>query len=477
MTDWTARLRGAPPPPRDLILPTEAWRARGGSYGRYRDDPVGFARDVLGMTLWDGQEAMLRAVQTQRKTAVRSGHKIGKSTGAAAIALWRTLAREDARTVITAPTNHQVKNIIWRELRRWHERAALPGEPALDPGTGYQYRRSEVIGLTTNEPERMAGVSGADLLYIVDEASGYDEAIFEAIEGNMAGGGRLLLISNPTQTSGTFYRAFTTERHLWHGLHISSTATPNAREGRIVIPGLATREWIEEKRGQWGPNSPLYQVRVEGNFPAQAANAVIGLAVVETAQARWEELPDDAPLRLGVDVARFGDDATIIQPVRGDRALPAREFRQFDNVEVAGFVVETARLLRRGEERVRVKVDDGGLGGGVVDVLRHSEEARRLGLVILPVNAGEGATDPAYMRRRDELWFGLRDWLKTGGIPDDALLAADLVSPTYTFAPSGRLVVESKKDLKKRLGRSPDHADALALAVYEPAASGEHFGW
>ncbi len=132
----------------------------------------------------------------------------------------------------------------------------------------------------------------------------------------MAGGASILLISNPTQTSGTFYEAFTTKRHLWHTIHISSETTPNVTEGRTIIPGLATRAWVEEKKADWGEESPLFQVRVRGNFPDQAENSVIGLGLIEAARARYDNAPAALSGRfdLGVDVARYGDDTTVLQP-------------------------------------------------------------------------------------------------------------------------------------------------------------------
>lgn len=193
---------------------------------KYAHDPVGFAKDVLGITVWAAMERILLAIRDKRKVAVRSGHKVSKSTTAAIIALWRCLCREGSRTVLSAPTARQVKAIIWKELSKRHREARLPGDLFLDPASGLRYRDSEVFGFSTADAEKMAGISGADLVFIIDEASGVDEGIFEAIEGNMAGGASILLISNPTQTSGTFYDAFTTKRHLWETIHVSSEDTP-----------------------------------------------------------------------------------------------------------------------------------------------------------------------------------------------------------------------------------------------------------
>lgn len=446
-------------------------------FAKYANDPVGFAKDVLGITVWAAMERILLAIRDKRKVAVRSGHKVSKSTTAAIIALWRCLAREGSRTVLSAPTARQVKAIIWKELSKRHREARLPGDLFLDPASGLRYRNSEVFGFSTADAEKMAGISGADLVFIIDEASGVDEGIFEAIEGNMAGGASILLISNPTQTSGTFYDAFTTKRHLWETIHVSSEDTPNVQTGELIIPGLATREWVQEKLSEWGEESPLFQVRVRGNFPTQAENTVIGLGLVEAARAR-HAAQEDAPtgaFTLGVDVARFGDDSTVLQPLFGTYPLPPRVHAKQDNVEVAGHVMDLVEELRAAHDypvsagAVRVKIDDLGNGGGVTDHLRHSERARELDITVLPVTVSEAATSEGYSKLRDQLWFALRDWLKEGGqLPPDSHLEGELVAVKYNFDTQGRSKVEPKADLKKRMGRSPDRADALALAVYDP---------
>ena len=455
----------------------KAPRADTNPFEKYRDDPVGFAEEVLGLTVWSAMRRILLAVRDKRKVAVRSGHKISKSTTAAIIALWRCLCREGSRTVLSAPTARQVKIIIWKELTRRHRNARLPGELFVDPGTGFRYRDSEVFGFATNEPEKMAGVSGEDLLFIIDEASGVDESLYEAIEGNMAGGAGLLLISNPTQTVGTFYEAFTTKRHLWETIHVSSEETPNVLEGRIVIPGLATREWVEEKRADWGEDSPRYQVRVRGNFPTQSENTVIGLGLVEAARLRYDaqEHPPTGAFTLGVDVARFGDDTTVLQPLFGLRPGAPATFAKQDNVEVAGHVMDFVQLLRQEHDypvaagAVRVKIDDLGNGGGVTDHLRHSERAQSLGIEVMPVTVSEAATADGYSKLRDQLWFALRDWLRDGGqLLPDSRLEGELLAPKYSFDTQGRAKVEKKEEIKKRMGRSPDRADALALAIYTP---------
>ena len=314
----------------------------------------------------------------------------------------------------------------------------------------------------------MAGLSGAEILFIIDEASGFPDALWEPIFGNMAGGGRLLALGNPTQLSGPFYEAFTQKQEFWSTLHISSEESPNVLAGDVLIPGLATREWVEEKKREWGEKSAAYQVRVAGNFPSQGDSAVIPFEAVQAAVLRWALTPADGLLHIGVDVARFGDDESVVQPRRGKKALEPFVFRGLDNVDLAGRVLRIARDLRNPGEKPRVKIDVVGNGSGVVDILKRQKNE----IEVVPVNVAEAATAEGYHRLRDQLWFGCGDWLREGGaIPDDPKLFSELVAPTYFFDARGRQEVEEKEAVKKRLRRSPDRADALCLAVYEKRSS------
>ena len=439
----------------------------------WHDDPARFGREALGIKrLWSRQREILAKVSANNRVAVRSGHKISKSTSAVILALWFVTTRPRARVVMTSASYRQVRDILWKELRRIAGEAPIPigGKLATDPDTGLQLRDGrEIVGLSTNEPERIAGYSGPEMLFILDEASGIDEAVFEALEGNRAGGARIVLFSNPTQTSGTFFDAFHSKSEFWTTIHVSSEETPNVTGLEEPIPGLATADWVDEKRREWGENSALYAVRVRGDFPTQGDKAVIALTYVVQAVARWADEPDDqGPLVLGVDVARFGDDESVIVPRRGNRVWPARVLTQLDGPNLAGEVLALAREMRRPNERPTVNVDVIGVGASAFDVLARSDE-----VTANAVNVAEKATAEGYHSLRDQLWGATRDWLKAGGaIPDDARLQAELVSPVYAFDAQGRMQVESKQAMKKRLNRSPDRADALALAIYQPLSRG-----
>ena len=438
-------------------------------------DPVSFARNFLGFDPWEKQAEIMQAIAVNRRVAVRSGHKIGKSRLAVSIAEWFWATKKNARVILTAPTGRQVREILWREITSLHQHAVIPlgGQLLRTPSGGLTADDGrQIIGFSTDTGEAFSGVSGENVLYIVDEASGYDELIFEAIEGNRAGGASLLLLGNPTQTSGTFYRAFNEERNRWVTFHVSSLEAVEWQERNHRIPGLATREWIEEKKRDGWEGTSLWDVRVAGDFPREGSNTIIGLALIEAAQKRWRDAkPDMAQrLRIGVDVARFGDDEAVIQSVRNDYAFPAVAFHALDGPQLASKVLDEARLRRRDIlEKPVVNIDVIGVGVGPYDVLKHEKE-----IECHPINVGESSTvltpagEPGFSLLRDQLWFGCRDWFKADGcLPVDGKMEADLVAAKYGYDARGKIKVEAKNDMKKRLGRSPDRGDALCLAVYE----------
>lgn len=438
----------------------------------YLRDPVAFARDVLGLDPWGAQCDVMMSVARHRRVAVRSGHKVGKTTLAAAIALWYWSLVPRARVVLTAPTWRQIQEAVWHEVKRLYRRARVPlgGDLAESVGTGLRGPDGrQCFGFAARNADAFSGISGPAVMYIVDEAAGVPDSIFEALEGASAARSARLLLGNPTSQSGEFWRAFHRPA-LGYATHaISSEDTPNAREGRDVVPGLASREYVEQCRIAWGESSPLYAVRVRGEFAAGADACVVPRALVERAMAQDAEasalVEHDAPLVLGVDVARFGTDATVIAPVRGNVALRMVEVRGASGPAVADAVVAVAREQRAPwQQRVAVAVDGIGVGASVVDALRARA---RDGVDVLDVNVSSAATNPAVHRNlRTELWFALRDWLASAVVVRDEALADDVCSATYAFDAQGRFAVDAKDDQRARIGRSPDRADALALAVH-----------
>lgn len=463
-------------------------------------DPVLWANEVLGFEAWeaddhDSQADIIRAVTRTRRITVRSGHKTGKSSGAAIIALWFWTFFPGVRVVITAPTRRQVDEVIWREVRARYLGASIPlGEPswiALSPESGLNHPDGrQIIGLTATSPEAFSGISAPLVVYIVDEASGVSPEIFEAIKGNMAGGGYLILFSNPTQVSGEFYESHTTKSDLYNTYVLSSEYVARNVNPHGTVPGLASLGWLEDQEKDWQRGTPAWSVRVDGDFPELGDKTVISLAEVAAAQAAWKPAPPEVsalhragfrlePLFVGVDVARFGDDKTVAIGRRGKWSSEPLTITKRDGpgvgIEVLiwleqNLVTQQERTRVTGASKVVLAIDEIGVGASAFDWLRHNAPDW---LEVVGVNVGEKALDEErYVNLRSELYFATRDWLRSGGmISKHAHLRGDLLGVRYSFDPRGRFRVESKDDIKERIQRSPDHGDALMLAVHAEVAA------
>lgn len=453
---------------------------------RWRADPAVFSREVLGFNLWSVQRAIALAVAQHKSVAVASGHKVGKSSLAAVIALWFYVLYPRARVILTAPSNRQVEEVIWHEVKQRVRNAFVPiGGELHDTARGGLRSADgrQVFGFSTDEPDRFSGISGENVLYVVDEGAGVDETIFEALHGNRMGGAKLLMLGNPTSTTGEFFEAFHGKSSSYQTFRVSSLDTPNARAGRTIIPGLAELEMCEQSARDWGVESDAYRTRVEGKFPLQGSDRLFAIDMIENAIARCRAqtlTPDVLRRRLdvGVDVARFGDDESVITMRRGDYVYPQVVISKLDTVAVA----QAARSALMGAttyrdldmpqgHKPRIKVDAIGIGAGVADNLRAAAQGR---YVVVDVNSSETAkNDPEkHDNVRTELSFALRDFLRDGGgCPDDQRLVQELKSVRYKFDVRGRYKLLSKDEIKREIKRSPDRADSLALSVYDPPES------
>lgn len=436
-----------------------------------QDDPVTFCTNVLGFYPWSKQREILESVRDNQRTAVRSCHGSGKTATAARVVAWYLTAFPNSRVVTTAPTFSQVRDLLWSEINSAVMRAPEGLFPAPDATRLTISRSWFAVGLSTDRPERFQGHHAENLLLVVDEASGVHEDIYEAAEGFLTSpGARVLLIGNPTQTSGTFYRAFHSDRNLYHTIHISAFDTPNLTGEEVpeaARKSLVSPEWVEQRKMQWGDDSPLYDVRVLGNFPREAEDQVIGLRHVEDAQERT--VAPSLPLIIACDVARFGSDETVIVVRQGNNVRIHKTYTSRSLMETAGHILDVARQYSG--QGMRVVVDDAGLGGGVTDRLRE------VGLRVDAFNGAQTANDHRlYPNRRSEAWFAFAEQIDNVDLDTDEQLASDLVAPKYQLDSQGRRVVEAKDKTKRRLGRSPDRADAVLMAFAPPPKMGASFG-
>ncbi len=461
---------------------------------RWREDPVGFAREVLGIELWSAQVEILEAIRDNRNTTVRSGHKCGKTLAQAVAALWFYCSFPRARVVMTAVKAAQIEDVIWTEVSRLHREAAMPlnwnperseirtqvipigGELCVLARTGLRDNTDgrHVWGITSRDGEGLAGISGANVLVLTDEASGIPDRFFEVLGSSLAGSGgmaRKCYISNPTRTTGEFYRSHTTNAHLFKTIHVSSTDTPNAR-GTGMFPGLAGADWINEKKIEYGVESAAYKVRVLGEFVHDKDGKIISLELIAQAEAAWDSTPDTGDLQIGIDPAGDGvvGDETAMAVRRGGKIVTVLAWRGLTEDGIVdnalGLLEEHRRRGVVGTPRIAVDVE-GGIGTRVFAKLRVAVgESTNVDLV--SVRSGKKFYgSPEFHLIRDGLWGQAREWLKGGGaIPEDVKLSQELNAPTFTADAAQRYVATEKRQLRKDLGRSPDRADAVCLAIW-----------
>jgi phage terminase large subunit len=470
-------LRRAFPPPRDDRI---AWPSE-----HYQRDPVAFAREVLGMQPTARQCEILDAIRDHRRVAVRSCNKAGKSEACAMAALWFYCCFVDARVVLTATTARQVDGILWRAIRKLVQRAKfkIDGDPGVLARTGIKapdFR--EIVGFTARESEAVAGVSGANILYIADEASGIDELLFEAIDGNLAGDGRVVMISNPTRTEGRFFDAFHSRSAHYRTIHVTAMESPNYIAGAKVVPGLATREWVDEMRAEYGEDSPFYKVRVLGEFVVNEEGKVLSIAAITEAELRWDDTPATGRLVIGLDPAGPGEggDETAAAVRRGQKILRVLGWHGLTDDAIVMNVLGLILEHKESRETPVVVLDClGPIGSVVHGKLRLAAEQHRGAFEVWGVRGSDRACrEPQnYDRMRDELWANLVRWVRDGGaLPADIRLSKELHAPSWESQINGRLKVTPKPELRQVLGRSPDRADAVCLAVWEPMAMRPHDG-
>lgn len=423
---------------------------------RYQGEPVPWIKKTFNADPWEKQEEILNAVARYPRVAVRSCHGVGKTKTAAWVALWFLHCFRRSKVITTAPTWAQVKNLLWREIRSEHAKAKYNlGSECLTTNLEID---SEwfAIGLSTNESERFSGYHAENILLIVDEASGVSQDIFDAAEGFMTSvNGKMLLIGNPTRLDGEFYQAF--KSSFYHKIHISAFDSPNLKAGKIVRPYLVTPEWVEDKKEKWGEESPLYQVKVKGDFPQSSDDTLIPLAWIEAAEARFLEAQDSSPIEIGVDVARFGSDDSVITVRKGIKSYIHSTIHGQDTMELTGRIIQAFKEA----EAQRIKVDVIGVGSGVVD--RLSE----LRFPIIAMNGAEAARDPEkFINKRAEWYWSLRERYKEGAIAieQNDELEGELASIKYKYDSRGRIQIESKEEIKKRSQKSPDRADSQNYA-------------
>lgn len=468
---------------------------------KYHDDPVAFAHDVIAWPEGQGpteyQDEILARLVERRRLAVRGPHGLGKTTDASIAILWFALTREVAGENWKIPTTAsawlQLTHYLWPEVHKWAPRIRwdLTGREPFSPRTQLLDRtlkldHGEAFSASPADAAQIEGAHADQILYVFDEAKTIPVDCWDAAEGAFSGAGPdtaaeafALAISTPGEPNGRFYELHKDRKSYadWDAMHVH-------RE-RVVAAGRMSGEWAENRRRQWGETSAVYLNRVEGEFASSDEDGVIPLAWIEAAQLRWREthgrVPGDwlepCPLDVvGVDCSGAGKDRTVLARRHGLQVAPLERPRKAAGNETGDEEMATAGrivAILGANEQAKAIVDAGGLGSGVVG--RAREKTQRSRVIAFVAGAGTKRRDRngefGFADVRSAAWWNLREMLDPEdgaelALPPDDEMVGDLTAPHWREQSNGRIKVESKDDIRKRLGRSTDAGDAVVQACW-----------
>ena len=409
------------------------------------------------MTPEKWQKNVLQSITDNERVSVRSGHGVGKTAMLSWLILQWLITRYPSKVACTAPTAHQLEDVLWGEVAKWYRR--MPeglknllrlSRDRVEVLTAPQESFAVARTARKEQPEAFQGFHSENMLFIIDEASGVEDIIFEVGEGSMSTpGAKTLMTGNPTRTSGYFYDSFHSSRKLWNTHKVACSDSK-----------MVTKRYVDEMKEKYGSTSNIYRVRVLGEFPSGDEDAVIPLALIEDAVTRQVDQVD-GNMVWGLDVARFGSDrSSLAKRMENTLTEPIRFWRGKDLMQLCGIVVDEFNKMKGNEIPHEILIDSIGVGAGVVDRLME------LGLPARGINVAETPSiQTRFNRLRDELWWKTREWFEERNthIPDQDELIAELAMPRYNYTSAGKLKVESKAEMRKAGMQSPDLADALCL--------------
>ncbi len=447
---------------------------------RWRDQPCQFVVENFGVEpdAWQAEalNAFASPDPTQRRIALQAATGPGKSAVLAWCGLHFLATRGDRhdhpKGAAVSVTSANLRDNLWAELSKWQNRSEFLRRAFTwtasrifqndHPETWFLSARSWPKSASPDEQGKtLSGLHSKFVFALIDESGGIPVTVLRAAEQALSNCafGKIVQAGNPISLEGMLYAAATNLRHLWHVIRVTGDPDDPKRSPRIDLT------WAREQIAAYGRENPWVASYILGHFPTASINALFDLEEVEAAMAR--KLPPESyewsQKRLGIDVARFGDDRTVIFPRQGLQAFRPVQMRHGRgsavSVDIANRVL--AAKAKWGSD-VELADGTGGWSAGFIDVLRSQ------GFTPIDVQFAAPAFDPKYRNRRAEIWFGMSQWLQRGGgLPNVRELVAELVSVTYSFS-NGKFVLEEKDQVKKRIGRSPDLADALALTFGLP---------
>jgi hypothetical protein len=440
---------------------------------RWREHPVAFVREVFQVEPDAWQTDVLEAFPHQQRVALAACKGPGKTCVLAWLAWNFLLTRPHANIAATSITADNLSDGLWKEMAKWQGKSPLLMHAfewqktkilAKDhPETWFMSARSWPKGGTAQQQaDTLAGLHADYVMFILDESGGIPDSVMVAADAALSScvEGHVLQAGNPTHLEGPLYRACTTERRLWHVVNITGDPDDPKRSPRVSV------QWAQDMIERWGRDNPYVLVNVFGRFPPGSLTSLIGPDDVSDAMRRSYQSGDiaHAPRILGVDVARFGDDSSVIYPRQGLVAFTPLQYRNLRSDAGAGAV---ARKWADWDADACFVDDTGGYGAGWIDGLLQ------LGRSPVSVQFSGVANDARYFNKRTEMYFELVEWIRRGGQlpPRDALGSAELLAAltqtTYSFR-GDKMLLEPKDMVKARIGISPDFADALALTFAQP---------
>jgi phage terminase large subunit len=451
--------------PNDLLGAETIWR--------WRASPRLMALELFGFVPDHWQSEALDAFPHSPRIAMKSCKGPGKSCILAILAWNFLLCYPQSIAGATSINAPNLYSNLWVELARWKAKAKGNLLEGMFETTTKEIRHREYPDTwklqartwrSDATPEQignaLAGLHADYVAWFMDETGDYPDAIMPTVEAIFAGNpkvARIVQAGNPTRLSGPLYMAVSKARHLWQVIDITADPDDPRRTPRVSV------EHAREQIGLYGRDNPWVLVNIFGQFPPSSLNALIGPEEVRAAMERyWGPFEiGSAPKVLGVDVARFGDDRSVVCSRQGIQVFPFKIYRNLDSIQGAS---EVTRAWSAFDADACFVDDSGGFGSGWLDQLRA------LGRSAVPVSfAGKAQEHGRFKNKRAEMYFAACDWIRAGGaLPESEELVEEISAITYTFAKgSSQLILEDKDQIKARLGRSPDSADALALTFAE----------
>jgi hypothetical protein len=447
---------------------------------RWRDDPVSFVRDQFSVDpdAWQADALRVFAVPDLQRISLQACAGPGK-TALLAWCIWNFLTcyadrGEHPKGAAVSITGDNLDNNLWPELSKWQTRSPFLSAAftwtktrvfANDhPETWFFAARSWPKSATPEEQGKtLSGLHSKYVLSVIDESGAIPATVLRAAEQALSNClfGKILQAGNPVSLEGMLYAAATVLAHQWHVIKVTGDPDDPMRSPRI------DKAWAQHQIDTYGRENPWVMSYILGRFPPSSLNALLGTEEIQAAMA--QNYPKDvyewAQARLGVDVARYGDDRTVIFPRQGKRAFAPSVMRHARDSAASTDIATKVLSVRQGFPGAPIVMDaTGGWAAGASDVLRAMERSQA------PINVQFHAAglDVRYKNRRAEMWFAMAEWVKQGGqLPNIPELISELSSPTYTYV-GGKFQLEPKEQVKERIGRSPDLADALALTFGVP---------